>query len=116
MIRRPPRATRTDTLFPYTTLFRSVEPGSIRSVTARLRCDARWPDSTALGLYDGRLAIASTSPGCTSSTTADALSAPLSSRSEERRGGKEGGRTGRCRVAPANSKKKQQQPTHIVTQ
>src|SRR3546814_3596238 len=26
MIRRPPRATRTDTLFPYTTLFRSEEP------------------------------------------------------------------------------------------
>src|SRR3546814_18062267 len=26
MIRRPPRSTRTDTLFPYTTLFRSV-PG-----------------------------------------------------------------------------------------
>src|SRR3546814_1176887 len=25
MKRRPPRATRTDTLFPYTTLFRSVE-------------------------------------------------------------------------------------------
>src|SRR3546814_5027532 len=25
MIRRPPRATRTDTLFPYTTLFRSFE-------------------------------------------------------------------------------------------
>src|SRR3546814_6989272 len=24
MIRRPPRATRTDTLFPYTTLFRSM--------------------------------------------------------------------------------------------
>src|SRR3546814_8786403 len=30
MVRRPPRSTRTDTLFPYTTLFRShglVEPG-----------------------------------------------------------------------------------------
>src|SRR3546814_1995566 len=27
MIRRPPRSTRTDTLFPYTTLFRSL-PGS----------------------------------------------------------------------------------------
>src|SRR3546814_5019467 len=29
MIRRPPRSTRTDTLFPYTTLFRSAvdEPG-----------------------------------------------------------------------------------------
>src|SRR3546814_9271181 len=26
MIRRPPRSTRTDTLFPYTTLFRSVDP------------------------------------------------------------------------------------------
>src|SRR3546814_2361868 len=26
MIRRPPRSTRTDTLFPYTTLFRSVCP------------------------------------------------------------------------------------------
>src|SRR3546814_20100098 len=27
MIRRPPRSTRTDTLFPYTTLFRSAEIG-----------------------------------------------------------------------------------------
>src|SRR3546814_3988283 len=27
MIRRPPRSTRTDTLFPYTTLFRSVDDG-----------------------------------------------------------------------------------------
>src|SRR3546814_15826771 len=26
MIRRPPRSTRTDTLFPYTTLFRSAVP------------------------------------------------------------------------------------------
>src|SRR3546814_2699667 len=30
MIRRPPRSTRTDTLFPYTTLFRSVRPGDER--------------------------------------------------------------------------------------
>src|SRR3546814_16353 len=45
MIRRPPRSTRTDTLFPYTTLFRSrisdrgqaceVDPGG-----TRLRIDA----------------------------------------------------------------------------
>src|SRR3546814_2120398 len=27
MIRRPPRSTRTDTLFPYTTLFRSLDEG-----------------------------------------------------------------------------------------
>src|SRR3546814_1596261 len=32
MIRRPPRSTRTDTLFPYTTLFRSLA-----------RLDAAWP-------------------------------------------------------------------------
>src|SRR3546814_13065090 len=31
MIRRPPRSTRTDTLFPYTTLFRSrtLDPGIV---------------------------------------------------------------------------------------
>src|SRR3546814_9278011 len=28
MIRRPPRSTRTDTLFPYTTLFRSTDLGA----------------------------------------------------------------------------------------
>src|SRR3546814_5291597 len=33
MIRRPPRSTRTDTLFPYTTLFRS-SPGSAPSVAS----------------------------------------------------------------------------------
>src|SRR3546814_8938493 len=30
MIRRPPRSTRTDTLFPYTTLFRSSRPAARR--------------------------------------------------------------------------------------
>src|SRR3546814_13991599 len=29
MIRRPPRSTRTDTLFPYTTLFRSLLPEAV---------------------------------------------------------------------------------------
>src|SRR3546814_14786709 len=34
MIRRPPRSTRTDTLFPYTTLFRSAgHPGNGRTLT-----------------------------------------------------------------------------------
>src|SRR3546814_14916260 len=33
VIRRPPRSTRTDTLFPYTTLFRSGD-GTLRSVEA----------------------------------------------------------------------------------
>src|SRR3546814_14205314 len=35
MIRRPPRSTRTDTLFPYTTLFRSkIEPSPNASASA----------------------------------------------------------------------------------
>src|SRR3546814_15005222 len=29
MIRRPPRSTRTDTLFPYTTLFRAIDDASL---------------------------------------------------------------------------------------
>src|SRR3546814_3965963 len=33
MIRRPPRSTRTDTLFPYTTLFRSVGLAWLAAVT-----------------------------------------------------------------------------------
>src|SRR3546814_8019310 len=35
MIRRPPRSTRTDTLFPYTTLFRSDHPGVERRLPRR---------------------------------------------------------------------------------
>src|SRR3546814_4813684 len=36
MIRRPPRSTRTDTLFPYTTLFRSPRHFSIRWLGEKL--------------------------------------------------------------------------------
>src|SRR3546814_2853854 len=41
MIRRPPRSTRTDTLFPYTTLFRSVEHDDRNLVVAAQRHRAR---------------------------------------------------------------------------
>src|SRR3546814_8971650 len=37
MIRRPPRSTRTDTLFPYTTLFRSITKAAATAVTARIQ-------------------------------------------------------------------------------
>src|SRR3546814_18431431 len=37
MIRRPPRSTRTDTLFPYTTLFRSGRQGSTPTPRSRQR-------------------------------------------------------------------------------
>src|SRR3546814_2501046 len=54
MIRRPPRSTRTDTLFPYTTLFRSTDghldfgqrPKFILSArpagSRRARCERNW--------------------------------------------------------------------------
>src|SRR3546814_7904854 len=49
IIRRPPRSTRTDTLFPYTTLFRSrVRPDGWRCRCRRriseIRCGAGCPD------------------------------------------------------------------------
>src|SRR3546814_19278370 len=43
MLRRPPRSTRTDTLFPYTTLFRSVDVSHRLgefSLDARFSCQA----------------------------------------------------------------------------
>src|SRR3546814_12835344 len=39
MIRRPPRSTRTDTLFPYTTLFRSNAIRAMRDADFRIRTD-----------------------------------------------------------------------------
>src|SRR3546814_234751 len=48
MIRRPPRSTRTDTLFPYTTLFRSAgrpsPPHRVLALPARRRCDPQDAD------------------------------------------------------------------------
>src|SRR3546814_6344552 len=42
MIRRPPRSTRTDTLFPYTTLFRSiVRKGITAGSPAQSNCPAQ---------------------------------------------------------------------------
>src|SRR3546814_16868843 len=41
MIRRPPRSTRTDTLFPYTTLFRSKSDKSL-SIILRCRSGNCW--------------------------------------------------------------------------
>src|SRR3546814_9824102 len=41
MIRRPPRSTRTDTLFPYTTLFRSVEKSPLLGGSSMERAETR---------------------------------------------------------------------------
>src|SRR3546814_4964228 len=43
MIRRPPRSTRTDTLFPYTTLFRSLGPNKrAGDLTPFVKTDGNW--------------------------------------------------------------------------
>src|SRR3546814_7305835 len=44
MIRRPPRSTRTDTLFPYTTLFRSSLPPVPRPSPRHPRANQPRPD------------------------------------------------------------------------
>src|SRR3546814_13748223 len=49
MIRLPPRSTRTDTLFPYTTLFRSVIDEELRGCGVRVR-SARHRDRAAVVL------------------------------------------------------------------
>src|SRR3546814_9918336 len=51
MIRRPPRSTRTDTLFPYTTLFRS--PALQRAGDGSLRHDRGGADAVRAARGDG---------------------------------------------------------------
>src|SRR3546814_16237372 len=51
MIRRPPRSTRTDTLFPYTTLFRSAALDGFQKIF-------RTHDVSASGSCLGRLFVA----------------------------------------------------------
>src|SRR3546814_7412421 len=63
MIRRPPRSTRTDTLFPYTTLFRSLDadnqadwPALLRRYRAAGSARLVWRD--VLGLDDVEATLA----------------------------------------------------------
>src|SRR3546814_10118731 len=50
MIRRPPRSTRTDTHFPYTTLFRS----DVATEVDKLVWSIRWGADTVMDLSTGR--------------------------------------------------------------
>src|SRR3546814_17343811 len=116
MIRRPPRSTRTDTLFPYTTLFRSsgAAAGEQQQQISATGCQvheapARW--GCELGLIIGMLR------GSQALKRMESL--PLSNltlrgcrhqrrapRSEERRGGKECVSRFRSRWARYQKKKK----------
>src|SRR3546814_14766840 len=53
MLRRPPRSTRTDTLFPYTTLFRSIFAFSHASADVRFRISAPGGSSEVNGNLPG---------------------------------------------------------------
>src|SRR3546814_16619640 len=125
MIRRPPRSTRTDTLFPYTTLFRSVcsgieaasvawEPLGFRAAfTSEIEpfpsavLATRYPnvpnhgDMTRFKEWpDHEIDVLVGGTPCQSFSVAGlrgGLDDPRGSRSEERRGGKEGVRTCKTR-------------------
>src|SRR3546814_21002706 len=49
MIRQPPRSTRTDTLFPYTTLFRSPDKSGPSVASANRAGEHHAPDAVGAG-------------------------------------------------------------------
>src|SRR3546814_17330779 len=51
MLRRPPRSTRSDTLFPYTTLFRSARPAS-HPIWKKLRSPRHRPRFLERGIAE----------------------------------------------------------------
>src|SRR3546814_2498424 len=83
MIRRPPRSTRTDTLFPYTPLFRSHadldDPVDPRPIAAHRLADLRdqHQRAAARGVIAGRLVHVGAEPA------GDDLSVAKRQRSEE---------------------------------
>src|SRR3546814_12136113 len=129
MIRRPPKSTRTDTLFPYTTLFRSMRSRYLRSTRApahkivpshffprfystqpRKFPPLIWLMREIVGrrMLDDRIAkLSDVQKRCLRMAAEGRSSkeiAPL--RSEERRVGKECVSTCKSRWSPAPSKKK----------
>src|SRR3546814_9001899 len=78
MIRRPPRSTRTDTLFPYTTLFRSAAAVLVPTFIAALLVDS-WQWSLVLMLIPMAACIVYVAPAL---ALVQNLTAPRS-RSEE---------------------------------
>src|SRR3546814_19730370 len=122
MIRRPPRSTRTDTLFPYTTLFRSVAKDHAAEESC-LGGNERQSVSVLAELifvhifFERRAKETAILAECPAMIgTFEALRAPLflpaprhaalGARSEERPGGKDGVSPCRSRGWPEHSKKK----------
>src|SRR3546814_13651754 len=104
MIRRPPRSTRTDTLFPYSTLFRSDQVRPLKRQTFDEAADAlRVALKHAIGSWSTCFdqILVGISGGLDSSIVAAALGPRTPHlRSEERRVGKECVSTCRSRWSP----------------
>src|SRR3546814_21050816 len=115
MIRRPPRSTRTDTLFPYTTLFRSIAngggslPTQVETVSHTFgraftrSSDAIWIISAGVissDLAEGLLVSLPVDTSETKGPVGLTLRADAPPRSEERRVGKECVSTCRSRGWP----------------
>src|SRR3546814_17467944 len=123
MRRRPPRSTRTDTLFPYTTLFRSPQR-SLGAIDTLLRASYDLQPqpvatdylaaATGLSLRQHRRGLLMLVTNLRDEDSEDLLAAVrmlqrrnpvVVARSEERRVGKEGVSTCRCRGSPDHYKK-----------
>src|SRR3546814_13070608 len=112
MIRRPPRSTRTDTLFPYTTLFRSVHwnscapcataPSGVANETAACRAVVAAVDARRCIAVAGNRQRPGPGDRAFSRLRHQHLGA---GRSEERRVGKECVSTCRYRWSPYHYKK-----------
>src|SRR3546814_16997866 len=97
MLRRPPRSTRTDTLFPYTTLFRSpLEPALIRDLADGI---AAFHDAAEAVPGRGAERVRAVIDGNRAS-----MAALPEDRSEERRVGQECVSTCRSRWSPYHLK------------
>src|SRR3546814_20510275 len=97
MIRRPPRSTRTDTLFPYTTLFRSVSDRAVPN-SSYVKF-AGWVTATGAGhtYFDN---ASWDIPRFVNTEPMPDIQLSLEVRSEERRVGKECVSTCRSRWSP----------------
>src|SRR3546814_19904913 len=122
MIRLPPRSTRTDTLLPYTTLFRSLRRPILsvsfakwRKILLRLQlsgadsqhsCEKRSQNSRPVQRHESFLLIPAAAVDTRVETRPDRADEPIRNRSEERRVGKECVSTCRSRWSPCHSQKK----------
>src|SRR3546814_14706306 len=102
MILRPPRSTRTDTLFPYTTLFRSLAdlPGQHEQTSIPAPSNIICRRGRDIGQCQTQLLKARFAHGTSPCSSVSDLSVKPNSRSEERRVGKECVSTCRSRWSP----------------